>query len=136
MWVPLPTQMPPRLAAVCEKDRGGQELEEENEEKSWRCTGLEEENVGQRDKGKTLITGSQSSLPKVKPCGKGSGTSAGTMTHPKSSRPPAGTEDGTAALPAHLGHPATFCRSNLCCLHGKHALSRYLGHFMCCPHCW
>lgn len=37
------------------------------------CMGLEGENVGQWDKGKTLITGSQSSVPKVKPCGKAEG---------------------------------------------------------------
>lgn len=91
--------------------------------------GPEEENVGQRDKGKTLVTRSQSSVPKVKPCGKGSGTSAGTVTHPE------GTKHGTAAVPVHLIRPARFCQPNPRCLHIQLPPSGSLGRFLCpCTH--
>ncbi|XP_035749866.1 uncharacterized protein LOC104125981, partial [Egretta garzetta] len=61
----------------------------------------------------------------------GSGTSAGTVTHPEGSWPQAGTEDGTAVLPAHLGCPASFYQPNLRHLLSKHALSRHWGRFPC-----
>lgn len=77
-----------------------------------------------------LVTGSRP-CPQGQALQEGSGTSAGTVTHPEGSWPQAGTEDGTAALPAHLGCPASFCQPNLRHLLSKHALSRHWGRFPC-----